>query len=456
MRCPSAKGGMAMGIERALAFSAEYANPEKFDSFRKHLDPLWIEQALEATGTATIRRRRLPADQVVWVVLAMALFRDESIESVVSKLDLAIGGQAMTTVSKSSIAKARARLGKEPMQWLFERCSEVWAKRSAEAHRFDGLEVYGIDGSTLRVADSEENRSAFGGQSGRGGTESGYPLVRVVTLMVLRSHLLRAVSFTPYRDTSELHDAVPLCAHLPDRSLVILDRAYLCAPLLLALQHDETERHWLTRARSSTKYRVLENFGDGDELVEMNVSSEARRDEPSLPKTWIARAVRYQRPGHPARVLLTSLRDPKRYPAQEIAALYHERWELELGYDELKTELLEAEETIRSQRPEGVYQELWGIVLAYNMIRVEIERVAAEARVPPTRISFVESLRLVRIEWSWLSVVSPGTIPKRLAKLRANIKRYLLPARRERTYPRAVKRKMSNYDRKRPRVEIAN
>jgi hypothetical protein len=104
------------------------------------------------------------------------------------------------------------------------------------------------------------------------------------------------------------------------------------------------------------------------------------------------------------------------------------------------------EETIRSKTREGVEQELWGILLAYNLVRLEMERVAKAAKVEPTRISFVESLRLICDEWLWLSVTSPGAIPKRLASMRANLKRYILPPRRpKRLYPRAVTIKMSNY-----------
>jgi hypothetical protein len=151
-------------------------------------------------------------------------------------------------------------------------------------------------------------------------------------------------------------------------------------------------------------------------------------------------------------VLVTSLLDPERYPAKELIALYHERWELELGYDEVKTHLLEREECIRSRTPDGVRQELWGIALAYNLIRVEMERAAAEAGVEPTRISFVAALALIRAELFWLSGprLAPGTIPKKLLRLRANLKRLVLPPRRpERSFPRAVKRKMTAYARKR-------
>jgi hypothetical protein len=178
--------------------------------------------------------------------------------------------------------------------------------------------------------------------------------------------------------------------------------------MLLGIENEGQNRHWLTRAKSNSKWRVLQRFADGDELVEMKVSSEARRQDPSLPRTWTMRAIRYQRKGFRPEVLLTSLRDPKTHPANEIVLLYHERWELELGYDELKTKLLDREEAIRSKTREGVEQELRGILLAYNLVRLEMERVAKRAKVEPTRISFVESLRLIRDEWMWLSVASPG------------------------------------------------
>ena len=178
--------------------------------------------------------------------------------------------------------------------------------------------------------------------------------------------------------------------------------------------------------------------------------TQARAKDPTLPRTWIVRAIAYQRKGFRPQKLLTSLIDSERYPAEEIVALYHERWELENGYDEIKTEMLDREETIRSKSPPAVNQELWGILLAYNLVRLEIAAVAEGAGVAPTRISFVSSLRLITDEWLWAAVTSPGAIPTRLRDLRANLRQLILPLRRsERSYPRAVKIKMSNYDRKR-------
>jgi hypothetical protein len=184
--------------------------------------------------------------------------------------------------------------------------------------------------------------------------------------------------------------------------------------------------------------------------VELKVSPQAQRADPSLGKVWTARAIRYEIPGFAPGWLLTSLLNNKVYPAREIIALYHERWELEQGYDEIKTEILDREECIRSRIPERVRQEVWGILLAFNLIRLEMERIAEEAEVEPTRISFVMALHLIQDEWLWSASASPGAIPGHLRRLREDMQRYVLPPRRSsRRYPREVKIKMSSYPRKR-------
>jgi hypothetical protein len=440
-----------MRLDAALTLTAAFT-PDKFDTFARHLDREWVDEALLATGMGTLRRRRLPAQQIVWLVIGMALMRDRSIVEVVGHLDLALPDGSTRTVAPSAIFQARARVGAAPLEWLFLRSGEQWAQASADRYRWRGLALYGVDGSTLRVPDSAENRAHFGGQSAGGGRgESGYPLVRLVALMALRSHLLAAASFGPY-GVDERTYATDLWASVPDDSLTILDRNFLAAKVLLGLQRSGRARHWLTRAKSTTKWQVLQRLGRGDWLVEMTVSAEARREDPTLPPSYQARAIQYQRPGFEAQVLLTSLLDPQQYPAAEIRDLYHERWELELGYDELKTEMLQREETIRSQSPEAVRQELWGVLVAYNLVRLEMEQIADEIGVEPIRVSFIAALRFIVDEWGWSTITtSPGAIPRHLGDMRDKIRRFLLPERRpERAYPRAVKLKMSNYARKRP------
>jgi hypothetical protein len=429
---------------------ARFKELSSFEKLIEQIDESWIDAALELTGTATVRRRRLPAEQVVWLVLGMALYRDLSIPEVVDKLGLALPGERGVSVAPSAVPQARSRLGPEPLRWLFERCAERWAIESARRHAFRGLAVFGIDCTTARVPDSRENRAHFGGHSTtpeKG--ESGYPLARMATVMALRSHLLLGARFGPCA-TGETVLARELWPLVPDDSLCIVDRGFLAAPALLPYASQGRNRHWLTRAKSNSCWRVLRRLGRDDDLVELQVSPASRAADPSLPRTWVARAIRYQRRGFKPQTLLTSLLDNKLYPAEEIRALYHERWELELGFDEVKTEMLDREETLRSKSPRGVAQELWGIGLVYNLVRLEMERIAAAASLPPTRISFVMSLRLIKDLWFYASLNSPGTIPKRLRRLRAEILRFVLPPRRsQRSYPRAVKIKMSNYPRKR-------
>lgn len=420
-----------------------------FERFTRSIDPIFVEEALAESVKATVRRRRLPSDRVLWLVLGMALFRNEAIEQVVRTLELALPGRK--GVTRGAIAQARERLGSEPMRWLFTRTSQEWSAQSADRHRWRGLALYGVDGTTVRVPDSPSNRAEFGGQSaGERRGESGYPLVRLVTLMVLRSHLLAGARLGPY-GTSELEYAKELWPLVPDNSLVCVDRGFLSAAVLHPLHATAANRHWLTRARSTTKWRLVKELGPNDLLVELDVSREARRRSPELPETWTVRAIRYERRGFPPQTLLTSMLEPAAFPAKEIVALYHERWEIELGYDEVKTELLEREEAIRSQKPDGVRQELWGVALAYNLIRLEMERTALELKVAPTRISFVAALWTIRNELRVAAYASPGTLPKRLDRLRSQLAEFVLPPRRSgRTFPRAVKRKMSNYSRKRP------
>jgi hypothetical protein len=300
-----------MRLRDSLEAVAEIS-PEAFEDLRRDINPEWILQSLEATGTATLRTRRLPAEQVVWLVIGMALFRNRSIHDVVTKLDLALPGISLT-VAPSSVAEARVRLGAEPMEWLFSISAEHWAHKSARTHSWRGLALYGADGTTLRVPDSPANAAHFGyARSVRG--ESAYPMVRGVGLMALRSHLLAAVAFGPY-ETSEIAYAVNLWSSVPHDSLTIVDRGFLSARILIPLARDGTNRHWLIRTKKNQRWRVVKRLGARDALVEMNVSSEARKKDPGLPKVWMARAIRYQRKGFRAQTLLTSLLDPQAFPA---------------------------------------------------------------------------------------------------------------------------------------------
>jgi hypothetical protein len=301
-----------------------------------------------------------------------------------------------------------------------------------------------MDGTTMRVPDSPENQETFGGQRDRTG-DSGYPQVRVVALMALRSHVLSTVRFAA-SSTSETTLAREVWREIPEDTLTVVDRNFLVKKNLIHLE-TSGNRHWLSRTKVNTRWTIKEKLGKDDYLVEWDVH------ETGLPGKWEIRAIQYKRKGCPRSTLLTSLVDAGKYPAKALNALYHERWELELACEEMKTHVLDREETIRSRTPGGVRQELRGIAIAYNLMRREMERVAEAAGARPTRISFVNALFHVRDELSCGRgrTLALETIPLRLQRLERNLKRLLLPERRrERVFPRAVRIKMSNYPRKVP------
>jgi hypothetical protein len=443
-----------MGFAKDLDDVAQLGELPTLSTFESHIDPVFIEEALAATGVATLRKRRLPAPRVVWLVVGMAMMRDRPIADVARQLELVLPDARDTLVAPSALSSARARLGAEPLEWLFSRTAAAWACESADAHRWRGLQLFAMDGTTLRIQDTAENRDYFGLVSSHGQSQSAFPVVQVVTLMAVRSHVLLAARFGPNR-TSELTLADELCGSIPANSLTIMDRNFISPRTLWPIQNNKDQRHWLVRMRKDVTWTELERYSDHDLLVERCVDPRARKKMPELPRNMQMRAIFYHPPGGEPGWLLTSLLDPEVYPAEEVAALYHERWEIELGFDEIKTEMLEHAAPLRSKTVEGVKQEIWGLLLAYNLVRREMEQIADEARVEPTRVSFVAALRFIRSELEWCSIGTPGSIPKKLLKLRQSIKHFILPPRRhERRYPRVVKRIKCKYPKKR-RSQVA-
>ena len=448
--------GFAESVQELLRAEA----PIAFAQFADELDAGFIELALRETGAASVRRRKIPAELVVWLVIGMAMFRDRSIQEVVNHLGLVLpkkgNGTAGGHVVPSAVPQARTRVGAAPIELIFMSTAEHWALPAAREATWRGLSLFGVDGTVLRVADTEENRSAFGlPGSGRG--QAGYPQVRIVTLMALRSHLMAAAAIGPCRgkQTGELSLARELWSQVPENSLTVLDKLFLSHADLYEVvcggsSAPNGNRHWLVRAKSNTKWTTVQRFGSGDGLVQIKPTTQARKANPDLPETLVVRAVKYQIKGFRPQWLLTSLVDAEAYPAKEVAGLYHERWELEVGYDEVKTHMLEREEALRSKTAEGTRQEVWGVLLAYNLIRRKILHVARSFGLQPNRISFRHSLQLIRVFClveAWTS--APGNLPRRLEGLCDLLSELLVlpPRRSERRYKRHVKIKMSPYKR---------
>lgn len=406
-----------------------------FSSLSALLPQQLIDQALDETHRATIRKRRLPLEQVVQLIVGMSLLRGLSIEKVVDHLQLALHSEA-GPVAKSSIPAARERLGAEPIELLFALTGNDWGHKSADRHRWRDLALYAADGTTISVPDSDANSERFG----RKQANAAFPAVRLVTLMATQSRTLVAAEISGIGRSSEYSLAADLWPRIPDRSLTFIDRGLSAANVTWRLSSAGTNRNWLARAKRNQRWKVLEQLGPDDHLVELRLCAATRAKHPDLPLTRVVRAIGYHHKRGEKNYLLTSLVDPESYPRQELIDLYHERWEIELGFDELKTHLNE-HEILRSKTPTGVEQELWGLLLAYNLVRVQTEQLAAALGVKPRRVSFLAVLTFIRPQLLLETWAAPGNAAQAFERATVAAKRFLLPPRRtERYFKREVKR----------------
>lgn len=427
-----------------LTFLLEAQEPADLSRLAEHLPYEWIERAVQATGTASIRRRRLPAEQVVWLVIALAMYRHWSISEVLDNLDLALPNEATPFVSKSAVAQARQRVGDAPLAWLFEQTARAWCQHDADAHAFKGLSLWAMDGTTLRTADSPANREHFGAQVYASGKLASYPQVRAVTLTAIPTHLVASIGFGRY-DTNEMLYAKDLLPQIPDDSLTVFDKGFLAAEILCGLTANGHNRHFLIPAKSNTCWEVMDGTAD-DATVRMRVSPQARKKCSALPEFWEARAIRAIDARGRTRILLTSLRDRRRFKPADIVACYERRWQIETSYRELKQSMLGTELTLRSRTVEGVYQEIWGALIAYNLIRREIASAAFEVKLEPTDISFVRAFHVIQHEMMWAAVTPAfAKLPACLQRLRERLKALPNGKRPGRKCDRAVKSRPLRY-----------
>lgn len=440
-----------MSFKSELQHLVEVGVADGLKAFASDLDAQWVASALERHGPTKVRRRKLPGESVVWLVIGMALFRDHSIADVVRRLDLVLPDSDgyKTSVVDGALPKARYRVGEGPLKELFACSASHWAHEHAAQDRWRGLAIYAMDGTTLSVPDTDENREAFHlPATGRG--QSGYPKARVVTLMAARSHLLVDATIGAFdgKGSAELMLARPMWDGVPDDSLLIADRNFIDYAQFHHFRSTGSGRHWLVRMKRNLVHKTVHILGDGDELAQVEIGRHQRRHDSRLPRTMPVRIIHYELDGGPQR-LMTSLLDANRWPAEEIVAMYHERWDIEIAFDELKTHMLERTESLRSKSPVGVRQEIWGILLAYNLIRHRMALAARKLEIEPREMSFVYSLRLVRaflIATAWDG--SPANIPRYIETLDRELESAKLPARRsKRRYNRWVKVKMSGYKR---------
>lgn len=231
---------------------------------------------------------------------------------------------------------------------------------------------------------------------------------------------------------------------VPDHCLTVFDRAYFSAAFLLRWQAQGNARHWLMRAKDNLRHEVMTTHAPGDFSIRMPISPRARQLHPALPEHWNARLIEVELGGSKRR-FITSLDDPQRYPAHTLASLYRQRWEIELGFREIKQSLQGGQFILRSKQPDLVRQEIWGVLIAYTLLRRQMRLMAEHIKVDPLRMGFHSTSIAIIDVLRFAPLESAATLPKRLALLFEHAHLFVLPPRREdRSFPRVVKHRASS------------
>ena len=414
-------------------------------TFTQNIPIEWVESALHLADKATIRRRRLPADQVLWLVLGMALFRNEPVAEVTRRLNICAQGLASDQLlAASGVSQARQRLGCAPVEWLFRQTGATWGRERYPGDDWQGLQVLAVDGAVLRTPDTPALRDHFG--SGNTGTarQTPYPMMRVVALMNVRSHVVLDAQLSPYRH-NEMRSAADFIDRVPDQSITLFDKGFWSADLLCRLADHGMARHWLIPARKNAVTETIETYNANDRLVRMRVSPQARRKNPALGDTWTVRAVdTITDKGH-TRTIFTSL-PATDYDTEDVAALYDERWEIEVGFRDIKSALQHNALTLRSKTVDLAYQEVWGLLLAYNVIRREASQAAVAHGADPTRIRFKFAYQYIAAQLIVMAGAQPmSKTGARLSELRSGIAQLCLDNRSRPARPRTVKMSKTRY-----------
>ena len=367
--------------------------------------PELIDRVVAESGRTQQRERLLPARVVVWLVLAMALFSGQAYEEVARLLAGGLGWarrrqQWFRVPSTPAIAKARARLGAEPLRRLFVEVARPLATPDTTGAWYRGWRLLAVDGTTLDVADTPANAAAFGRPgSGRGEDGGAFPQVRVVAVAECGTHAIIDAAMGPLAK-GETTLAVGLFGEagtLGEGVLLLADRLFVDANLWRQAAATGAQLVWRTRAGAVLP--VLELLEDGSYLSQISAATDRRHGVAPT----VVRVVEYtlgNDPGRPAQPapyrLLTTIGAPGQAPAADLAALYHQRWEFATTLDELKTHQRGPKVVLRSRSPEMVAQEVWGMLLVHHAIRRLLHQAALDHRVDPDRLSVVRSLRVVR------------------------------------------------------------
>ena len=370
-----------------------------------------VHSVLSATNRASVRQRDLPAQVVVYYVIALALYMESSyrevlrclLEGVQWLLDPSV---SVKVAGKSGISQARTRLGWEPLRQLHDEVVGPIAGPVTKGAWYAGLRLVSLDGSTLDVADEAANDAAFG-RPGASRGSSAYPQLRFVSLVENGTHVLFGSQMAPY-GTGEVTLAKPVLASLRAGMLCLADRQFFGFELWTLASKTGADLLW--RIRHNMRLAPDQRLPDGSYLSRIYPSE---RDWRHKTNGVTVRVIDYRLEGvadaEPIYRLVTTLLDPARVPAPELAALYHERWEVETALDELKTHLRGANIVLRSKTPDLVRQEFYGLMMAHFAIRSLIHEAALKADEDPDRLSFIHAVRVIRRKLSAAVAISPSS-----------------------------------------------
>lgn len=372
-----------------------------------------VSATLTKLGRASLRERDLPAHVVVYYVMVMGLYMGcscrEVLRCLLEGLQWLLGPQSKYKVAgDSGISQARQRVGWEPLQQLYDELVRPVATQHTRGAWYRTWRLVSLDGSTLEVPDTKRNAETFGRPHNQKGP-GGYPQLRFVSLVENGTHVLFGSRLGGYV-TSELALAEQVLSSLRPGMLCVADRLFLGYDLWQKAQATGADLLW----RVSSKFILpcQQRLPDGSYLSSLYPTTE---DRLRRRKAIAVRVIEYQLPGvagaDPLYRLVTTILDPQRAPAQELAPLYHERWEVETSLDELKTHLRGPRVVLRSKTPELVRQEFYGLLLTHFAIRSLMHEAALSAQEDPDRLSFTHAVRVIRRKLPQFVAIPPSAHP---------------------------------------------
>jgi Insertion element 4 transposase N-terminal/Transposase DDE domain len=401
-----------------------------------------VDEALAHERAVQSRVRDLPSRVVVYLLLAACLFPELGYPGVWGKLTAGLAGVPVAAPTAGALAQARRRVGPAPLRWLFDLLRGPAAGPRSRGAWWRGLLVCAIDGTTLSIPHGTANLARFttGGGS-HGGT--GYAQVRLLALVACGTRALIDAVFGPTA-SGETTYARGLLRSLRPGMMVLADRNFAAAALITAITR--TGAHALVRVKNGRQLPVLCHYPDGSALSQLGATRIRLIDCQITISTSAGRHTGAYR-------LVTSLLDHRAYPAGELIRLYHERWEIETAYLEIKSTILGGR-VLRARTPAGIDQEIYALLVTYQLLRTAIADAAATCPgTDPDRASFTIACQAARDQL----IQAAGIIAAATIDLAGTIGRRvlasLLPARRLRISPRIVKRAISKYQARGPRVD---